>query len=902
MANNVLEFIIEVKQVGAEVLARIKQDVEKLKASAFNAAAGTQKLEKGIEELSKSTKKAVDGSKKLEKGLSGVGRESKKAESGIEKLNKEIESLKSGIRSVIGAFGAFEIGKHFVDTAAEFEQYRVQLETILGSSQKAKEAFEWIRNFAKETPYQLREITEAFVRLNAYGIDGTKTLKILGDTAASMGKGLMQAVEALADAMTGEFERLKEFGIKTKATAEEVTFTWVQNGKQMAKTVKNTGVEIQNALLEIWGQRFKDGMLKQMKTFRGVLSNFFDNLTNAINDFMEKSGLFDALKKFFSSLNKELTSLFSEKKFTEFSKKIGKVLKDVAGTLKEILSLVSPLVKLAGNIIATAGPEILKMLLYMKLLSSAFNLLSAAVKGTGLKLAGFVTTVKRLRNTRVYVRNLAASFRVLASSINEIFLAFATGWEIGKWLRQFKFFRWLGKEIVAILLRIKYYAIAAFKAMTFDFSGAKQAIKELDEALKINEEAYRQIEEEVKRKNEEQKKGVTLQRKETEAAEKTAQEKQKAADQEQKLNTLREEGLKLEEELKKAVEEQRRLKEELKQIEEDRVSFVRNVEDTIADIRRSKLIESLRYADMYDEAWRNIYKIQSVIQKQNFQEAQLLYERTKQLIDELGKSNVIPEPAVKQTLYELQDLYKKFVEKSAFKYVAEAEEEAQRQNFEEAKRYLVEAKKLFEDMARSYDELTSKKGFKGLELVKEKYEEIAKVQKEQVEKKLETIQEKIDALKEALSEVTEQYQKLSDKDINITIDSNINEIINYWENIRDKTVTLTIQKREVEAHRTGGLVGIVPGGWGGGDKVHALLEPGEFVIRKEAVARFGAGFFHALNSLKLPKLPATAKSIAEKTYKKFVISIAGAELEGFSTKEALAEFEKQLRRKRLRLA
>jgi tape measure domain-containing protein len=65
---------------------------------------------------------------------------------------------------------------------------------------------------------------------------------------------------------------------------------------------------------------------------------------------------------------------------------------------------------------------------------------------------------------------------------------------------------------------------------------------------------------------------------------------------------------------------------------------------------------------------------------------------------------------------------------------------------------------------------------------------------------------------------------------------------------------------EVQAKATGGLIqrfargGRLPG-YGGGDRISALLEAGEFVIRKEAVSKFGAGLFHALNALQLPEIP-----------------------------------------------
>ena len=83
-----------------------------------------------------------------------------------------------------------------------------------------------------------------------------------------------------------------------------------------------------------------------------------------------------------------------------------------------------------------------------------------------------------------------------------------------------------------------------------------------------------------------------------------------------------------------------------------------------------------------------------------------------------------------------------------------------------------------------------------------------------------------------------------------------------------KDRTATIYVRHVEQRAQGGLIGAAGAamrqlasggklpGYGGGDRVSALLEAGEFVMRKEAVRKFGAGFFESLNSLKLPDLSA----------------------------------------------
>ena len=49
------------------------------------------------------------------------------------------------------------------------------------------------------------------------------------------------------------------------------------------------------------------------------------------------------------------------------------------------------------------------------------------------------------------------------------------------------------------------------------------------------------------------------------------------------------------------------------------------------------------------------------------------------------------------------------------------------------------------------------------------------------------------------------------------------------------------------------------GGMAASDRVPAMLTPGEFVVNKTAVARYGAGFFAAINALALP-----ARALAER--------------------------------------
>lgn len=204
---------------------------------------------------------------------------------------------KIGISAAAMTGGIFFAVKKIIDVSAEFERYRTILETIEGSSDKARRSMDWVQEFAVKTPYELGEVTDAFVKLKAYGIDPQAgALASSGDAAAAMGKSVMQAVEALADAMTGENERLKEFGIKAKKQGDQIVYTWTENGKTMAARAKASSKEqIESVLTGIWNRRYGGAMDKLSNTWTGAWSNMMDQVTKFIKQIGD-AGVFDAIK------------------------------------------------------------------------------------------------------------------------------------------------------------------------------------------------------------------------------------------------------------------------------------------------------------------------------------------------------------------------------------------------------------------------------------------------------------------------------------------------------------------------------------------------------------------------------------------------------------------------------
>lgn len=180
------------------------------------------------------------------------------------------QNISIGLSAPIAAFGALAVKK-----AADFETLNVALETATGSAEKGKAAFKDLADFAATTPFQLEEVVSGFIKLKNRGMDPSrKALIAYGNTAGAMGKSLDQMIEAVADASTMEFERLKEFGIKANQQGNNVTFTF----RGVKTTVRKDSAEIEQYLQNIGNVDFAGGMDKQAKTIAGAFSNLFDSV------------------------------------------------------------------------------------------------------------------------------------------------------------------------------------------------------------------------------------------------------------------------------------------------------------------------------------------------------------------------------------------------------------------------------------------------------------------------------------------------------------------------------------------------------------------------------------------------------------------------------------------------
>lgn len=179
--------------------------------------------------------------------------------------------------AVGGLFAALQGGSAIVNATRETEKFFAVLKNAVGSETAARQIFSDLQEFAATTPFQLNELVNSFTKLENRNFNPTiEQLRTMGDIAASSGKSIDQFVEAVLDAQTGEFERLKEFGIVARKNGDELNVSF----RGQTTTLKNTSEAITGYLLQLGKLPGIQGAASAVaKTLDGSISNLEDNMT-----------------------------------------------------------------------------------------------------------------------------------------------------------------------------------------------------------------------------------------------------------------------------------------------------------------------------------------------------------------------------------------------------------------------------------------------------------------------------------------------------------------------------------------------------------------------------------------------------------------------------------------------
>ncbi len=235
-------------------------------------------------QTTEATKRVKDFSKAVHASFAEVEASTRTAQASARSFRESWQGTFGAMQQggmILGGVGAgiLMAAKSGVQASIQMEQYAAKLTVALKSTAAAAKMLEWAKRTAAQTPFEMSSVVDATTRLEMYGMSATQWFPLIGDMAGAMGRDVTDAVEAIADAISGGgMERLKEFAVTGPQLRK---LGW--SGDYSAKGIET----LKNALQDLLKDRFAGGMEKLMNTAAGAMSNFMDavfRLRTAIGD------------------------------------------------------------------------------------------------------------------------------------------------------------------------------------------------------------------------------------------------------------------------------------------------------------------------------------------------------------------------------------------------------------------------------------------------------------------------------------------------------------------------------------------------------------------------------------------------------------------------------------------
>lgn len=294
--------------------------------------------------------------------------------------------------ALLGINSATDVARQLVETGSQFENLRVRLDNLLGSTQKADAAFNMIKKLAATTPFEVTALTESFVKLTAFGMQPTEAqMRSLSDVAANLGGGtetLSRVTLALGQAWTKsklqgqEIMQLAEAGVPVWDALATATGRSVPELQKMSEAGQ-LGRDVIAKLIDELGRMNAGASDKLMATYAGAVSNAKDALAEFF-DLVSRSGVLDYLTTKVQQLLAEFDRMKASGELEARAKAIADGFVTVATAIESAISAAR-----------TVGPVLLKLVevaAALKAASMATTIYEAAATMAGLRAASATTT------------------------------------------------------------------------------------------------------------------------------------------------------------------------------------------------------------------------------------------------------------------------------------------------------------------------------------------------------------------------------------------------------------------------------------------------------------------------------------------------------------------------------
>lgn len=301
-----------------------------------------------------------------------------------------IQGVQTGVSAAFDAMIGFN---------SQLQQADIGFTTMLKSSSAAKDQMQWIKDFAKESPFQYQDLVGYSQQLIALGFNAQESRRVLvaaGDAAAGLGRG--------ADGIARVNLALGQMWTKGKVQSQEMlqlTEAGISSWQILADAYGTSVGEIQEAvtrglidaqtavpaLLSGIEAQFGGLMEKQSTTFQGTWSNILDTM---------QQDLAEAGEPLFNELTtdaREFLASLDDPNIQASLNGIGQGLADVAGGVAAVaeagVSALGPALPIMQGIASNAKTSLPVLLA----LAGAYAAIRSASKGgLGVSFVGGIVT------------------------------------------------------------------------------------------------------------------------------------------------------------------------------------------------------------------------------------------------------------------------------------------------------------------------------------------------------------------------------------------------------------------------------------------------------------------------------------------------------------------------------
>lgn len=298
-----------------------------------------------------------------------VDNQFKKISSSTQSVAKQTQSVADQFQNIkniaVGSAFAY-LGKQILDVMSNFEQLEIRMRSVMGGIKEGEQATAWIKTFAKNTPLEVNQVTEAFIRLKNYGLnpmDGT--LQAITDQSAKFGN-VQETLGRISLAVGQAWSKQKLQGNEILQLTEAGVPVWDMlsrvTGKNVAELQKlseqgKLGRDVIKALIDEMGRASGGAAHAQMETMSGKWSNFVDTVTNAL-DVFRKGGALDGIKNIISDVTEGIGKLEASGALEQWASAAATVVNDVVAVLRELWGIVQELGSIVVEVFSVIGSVI----------------------------------------------------------------------------------------------------------------------------------------------------------------------------------------------------------------------------------------------------------------------------------------------------------------------------------------------------------------------------------------------------------------------------------------------------------------------------------------------------------------------------------------------------------------